>query len=244
MERSNSYAWSMSEYGAEHSFAKIADASDEDSEHSVESDNGSQCGSEHLAEVDGKDEAASLDGSHSVEKYEEDNDGKDENVADVTNRSSEVSVVNPFEVDIRQQQDANGLEGLLQPQEKVEVEKSGYVLEWLRSEYISTRGLNLGVINSSILASAMEAQSGKWDKITLGYISDVISMIHQFILDGLKHVCTDERVEETILATLVDEGLLSRYTKAMDQARFLLSVERSGTPMTLNSHFSNNVEKL
>ena len=37
--------------------------------------------------------------------------------------------------------------------------------------------------------------------------------------------------------------LTKRYVKAINQVKFLLEVERGGTPMTLNHYFNDNLEK-
>ena len=78
--------------------------------------------------------------------------------------------------------------------------------------------------------------------IAIGYIKDVISMAHTFIRDLLRIVCLDLRVREALMAVLMDE-LLVKYKAALDHVHFLLHVERTGTPATLNHYFTDNLEK-
>jgi hypothetical protein len=73
-------------------------------------------------------------------------------------------------------------------------------------------------------------------------VSDVVSITHTFIKKLLALVCVDERVTRELLSTLSD-GLIGRYNTALDHTRFLLNVERIGTPITLNTYFNENLEK-
>lgn len=78
----------------------------------------------------------------------------------------------------------------------------------------------------------MKKQSTKWTALALGYTSDVITMIHNFIVGVLERVCPDDRVRENLLSVLMGD-LIKRYKEAERQIEFLLHVERVGTPMTL-----------
>lgn len=155
---------------------------------------------------------------------------------------SETSTEDDREWDIRGECDAPGLEDVLQPPKTIRSCVTGSTASWLRDVYESSRGFELGTFDSSILATTMKAQSSNWTLITLGYVSDVISLVHRFVTTALGFVCHDERVRDELSASLM-EGLTNRYEKAMEQARFLLSVERSGTPLTLNHYFNDNLEK-
>ena len=87
-----------------------------------------------------------------------------------------------------------------------------------------------------------KAQSKNWDAIALGYISDVISIVHAFIQELLNTMCTDKRVLRSLSDVLLDH-LIERYKKSIEQTKFILSVERSGTPLTTNHYFTDNLEK-
>ncbi|KAK4981722.1 hypothetical protein LTR66_009763 [Elasticomyces elasticus] len=67
-------------------------------------------------------------------------------------------------------------------------------------------------------------------------------MAHVFISDLLQLVCPDQRVREELMSVLVEE-LSTKYHGARDHVRFLLWVERNGTPTTLNHYFSDNLEE-
>jgi hypothetical protein len=88
----------------------------------------------------------------------------------------------------------------------------------------------------------MKKQSLKWISLANGYIGDIITIVHDYITKGLRQVCTDGKVSENLLSFLKDK-LLERYQSAIDDVGFLLSVERSITPMTLNHYLNDNLEK-
>jgi hypothetical protein len=88
----------------------------------------------------------------------------------------------------------------------------------------------------------MKRQSTKWTGLALGYISDVVVTVHNFILGLLRSICADERVRTNLLSILMDE-LVERYKEALEKVSFLLYVERVGTPITQNHYFNDNLEK-
>ena len=56
-------------------------------------------------------------------------------------------------------------------------------LEWLATVYKTSRGFELGTFDNSLIAMTMKTQSSKWEGLALGYISDIVSMAHTFIID-------------------------------------------------------------
>lgn len=76
----------------------------------------------------------------------------------------------------------------------------------------------------------------------MGFLSDVIVMVHGFVESALAAVCTDENVREALVNRLSDE-LISRYQKAISNTQFILEVENSNTPMTYNHYFNENLQK-
>ena len=146
------------------------------------------------------------------------------------------------ELEIRKIADPPELDEILHPQENLPGCRKECIIEWLKNVYHASRGFELGTFDSSILATTMKAQSSKWTKLALGYVSDIVSIAHNFIKRLLALVCVDERVTRELLSTLSD-GLIGRYSTALDHARFLLDVERVGTPITLNNYFNENLEK-
>lgn len=115
-------------------------------------------------------------------------------------------------------------------------------MEWLSRVYGSSRGFELGTFDSSLIAITMKTQSSKWEKLALGYISDLASMAHTFIVDLLRLLCPDSRVRDGLMSVMT-ERLIEKYKDALDHVRFLLHVERMGRPTTLNRCFHENLEE-
>ena len=134
------------------------------------------------------------------------------------------------------------LDEILHEAESLPVCKQRGIAGWLKTVYESSRGFGLGTFDSSILATTMKKQSSKWTGLALGYVSDVVAITHAFITKLLSSICADDHVTRELLSALMD-GLMQRYTKALDQVQFLLGVERMGTPMTLDNHFNENLNK-
>ena len=112
---------------------------------------------------------------------------------------------------------------------------------WLTETYNTTRGLELGTFDPSLLATVWQQQSSDWEDIALGYISDVVTMAHEFTVDLLKHMRLGDRVRKGLLGVLRD-SLVDRYEKAIGHTKFLLKTERKGTPITMNQYFAENLE--
>lgn len=113
---------------------------------------------------------------------------------------------------------------------------------WLKDEYTTSRGFELGTFGGSLLATTIKTQSSNWVDLAVGYISDVVSMAHTFILTLLDRICPNSRVCDGIVSVML-EPLRLMYKRAIDHTDFLLEVERMGTPTTLNHYFNDNLEK-
>lgn len=113
---------------------------------------------------------------------------------------------------------------------------------WIEKQYRDSRGFEIGTFSFTLLSTTMKQQSEHWTSITHGYIGDVVTMTHQFILKALEIACPDDRVRCNLMSVLMDK-LLGRYRNAIDKVKFLLYVERSGTPMTLNHYLNSNLQK-
>lgn len=85
-------------------------------------------------------------------------------------------------------------------------------------------------------------QSAKWEAIALDYICDVVCIVHSFNKALLKNVCTNKQVRDGLASVLLEQ-LMTRYANFISQVVFILNVERSGTPQTLNHYFNENLEK-
>lgn len=119
---------------------------------------------------------------------------------------------------------------------------NGSIQAWLKEVYRNARGFEIGTLNSSLLAVTMKRQAVKWRSLALGYIADVATMVHTFVVDLLLVVCPIERIRSGIMSLLID-GLLDQYKLAISHVKFLLEVELNGTPATLNHYFNDNLEK-
>lgn len=66
-------------------------------------------------------------------------------------------------------------------------------------------------------------------------------IIHRFLIIAQEALCTDARIREEIWSSILDD-VLNRYKMAMEQAMFLVSVERDKRPYTLNHYFNENFQ--
>lgn len=117
------------------------------------------------------------------------------------------------------------------------------ILGWLKSVYRRSRGFELGTFDSSLLATTMKIQAEKWRQITLGYVSDMIALVHNFVIELLQHILPGNRQVTDNLAAVLYDHLRGRYEVALQHANFLLSVELEGTPATYNHYFQDTLEK-
>ena len=125
---------------------------------------------------------------------------------------------------------------------KVRNPQQNNILSWLKDLYTGSRGFEMGSFDPSLLTTIWRKQSAKWDNLAFGYICDMVTLVHKFMKQLLVHCCRDERVCGG-LESLLSEHLLERYKKAIDHVKFVLEVERGGTPMTTNHYFADNLEK-
>ena len=143
---------------------------------------------------------------------------------------------------IRHTQPEPELEDILHDDRQVPMPKSDGIIPWLEDVYKSSRGFELGTFDASLLPVIWKKQSANWDDFALGYVSDVVSLVHKFIFALISAICDDERVRSALMSMLMD-GLIDRYTKSIEHAKFIITVEKDGTPLTLNHYFAENLEK-
>jgi hypothetical protein len=115
------------------------------------------------------------------------------------------------------------------------------IMDWAEKLYIKSRGPDLGTFGGDVLASALKEQTRKWPDMTQGYLGEVIVVVHRFIVILLDVICADPHVRREIWAEIQEE-LVNRYKGAMNQALFLVSVEREKRPYTLNHYFNENLQ--
>ena len=164
-------------------------------------------------------------------------DVKSEEAEEPTNVESEEQA----KVHLRTTGNHDKLEDLMYGEHTIDGTVGKDTLEWIKRVYKDSRGFELGTFDSSLLAMTMKTQSVKWEDLALGYISDVVSMAHSFIVDLLKELCPDVRMRNG-LSNVLMEDLVKMYRSAIDHVHFLLHVERAGTPATLNQYFSECLE--
>ena len=116
------------------------------------------------------------------------------------------------------------------------------IMPWLKDVYTNSRGFELGTFDSSLLPVIWKKQSVNWDHLALGYVSDIVFIVHNFISTLISAICDDQRVQSALMSVLMD-GLIDCYKKSIDHTKFIISVEKDGTPQTLNHYFAENLEK-
>ena len=133
------------------------------------------------------------------------------------------------------------LEEVMYDQNAIAEPSDECILAWLTEIYTTSRGFEMGTFDPSLLAIIMKKQSVNWTGLALGYISDMVSLIHSFIINLLHRICSDRRVQIGLQSMLMD-GLIDMYKQAFKHVQFILDVERTGTPRTLNHYFNDNLE--
>jgi hypothetical protein len=76
----------------------------------------------------------------------------------------------------------------------------------------------------------------------LGYVSDVIVLVHRFITTAIKAIVPDDLMAYSLFCILQD-SLQHQYKRAIEQVDFLLHIEPSGTLLTTYHYFNENLEK-
>ncbi|KAM7185382.1 P-loop containing nucleoside triphosphate hydrolase protein [Rhypophila sp. PSN 637] len=119
------------------------------------------------------------------------------------------------------------------------------IMAWIDSIYSRSRGVDLFSYSSNLPANAFREQSADWACMTQQYVSNIIFVLHRFIIYALDFICTDKALFEKVKSSILDgdDGLLIRYQKAMKKATFLVNVERDQKPYTLSHEFSTLVEE-
>ncbi|KHN94156.1 Dynamin, GTPase domain protein [Metarhizium album ARSEF 1941] len=119
----------------------------------------------------------------------------------------------------------------------------GDIMGWINRIYHRSRGADLTTFGPGLLLGAFREQSNKWAPFVKLYMSKVILIIHRFVMTVLARVCPDPRVLDELQSAL-DADLRERYQAGMDQALFLVSIERDMKPYTLNQAFSRELQRL
>lgn len=123
-------------------------------------------------------------------------------------------------LDISTTKDHPDIEDLVHKNRRVTVTSDQDTLSWLKDEYRSSRGFELGTFDASLLAINMKQQAINWCDLALGYVSDIISLVHSFILGVLQQIAPSARVFEGVKSCVTDD-IACMYGVAMSQTKFL-----------------------
>ena len=143
---------------------------------------------------------------------------------------------------VRYERNHTDLEDITQEKSLIPLPRTSGIKQWLEEVYKSSRGFELGTFDASLLPIIWRKQSARWESLALGYVEDIVSLVHSFTVDLLAKICKDPRARQALHLFLLDH-LTDRYKRSIDHTKFLLTVERSGTPMTMNHYFADNLEK-
>lgn len=117
------------------------------------------------------------------------------------------------------------------------------ILGWLKVVYRRSRGFEIGTFDSSLVVTMMNRQARKWRHLALGYVSDIITLVHSFVMEVLQHIIPGNRHVRDRLSSLLSDQLRSSYAAALKHTEFLVSVELEGTPATHNHYFKDTLDK-
>ena len=134
------------------------------------------------------------------------------------------------------------LDDLMHDDTRIPEPKKSGIKEWLIAVYKTSQGFELGTFDPALLPIVWKKQSKNWDTLALAYIDDIVAIVHRFTITLLSSICKDERTRRGLISILLEE-LTERYKKAINHTNYLLTVERSGTPLTTNHYFADNLEK-
>lgn len=134
------------------------------------------------------------------------------------------------------------LDEILHENCQVPAPKRTGIIPWLNDVYKSSQGFELGDFDPSLLRSMLRKQSANWDNLALGYVGDIVCLVHEFTVALISALCKDQRVQSALMSVLMD-GLIERYKKSIEYTKFILYVEKVGTPLTENHYFADNLEK-
>jgi hypothetical protein len=166
----------------------------------------------------------------------------------------------PFEIPLRKYPELDGI--ILSDEFQCPKPSKGPIIGHIQEVFESNRGPELGTVSrllcnlhneylvngilqfgGTILATIFEEQSEKWELLVLSHTSNVIALVHDYIFQLLSELCPDRQIRDQLWHVVLVDKLTDAYRKAMTHARFLLAVERGGTPSTYNHYFNANLQK-
>ncbi|KAH8911372.1 interferon-induced GTP-binding protein Mx2 [Coniochaeta sp. PMI_546] len=135
------------------------------------------------------------------------------------------------------------LEGIIAELEECEPPSDESLMDHIKLVYERSRGPELGTFGSAILGTVFKEQSKKWRKLVMSHVSRAILLVHDFIVQLLQDIVTDQNVRNALWEDCLFDRLCAAYKRAMRHANFLLDIELSAKPYTYNKYFSANLNK-
>ncbi|OBT65552.1 hypothetical protein VE03_05034 [Pseudogymnoascus sp. 23342-1-I1] len=117
------------------------------------------------------------------------------------------------------------------------------ILDWIRRQYLESRGYGLPAIDLRILPVLWQKQSHNWGGITLSFINDVIVYVHDFICRLLSIVCPESKVRNALLSIFMDD-LVAKYSSAIKHVEYILKVEHRGTLLTKDESYGTALNEM
>lgn len=115
------------------------------------------------------------------------------------------------------------------------------IMEWIKTLYLQSRGMDLGTFSSDLLSVAFGEQSRQWEDLVKVYMGEVVRLIHHFMNEALHHVCKDDDIIQGLWSAITDP-VLEKYMAGQAQAALLVDIERHQRSFTLNSVFNDEVQ--
>jgi hypothetical protein len=116
-----------------------------------------------------------------------------------------------------------------------------YVLPITNSIYSVTH--ILFQFGGTILATVFEEQLEKWEPLVLSRTSKAIALVYDYIFELLVKLCPEMEVRDQLWDALLVDQLRDACRRAMSHARFLLSIEGGGRPLTFNHYFNATLQQ-
>jgi len=154
----------------------------------------------------------------------------------------ELSIPPQADVEVRTVKDHPDIEDLTHENASVPAPSDDDIIDWIDELYRDSRGFELGTFDATILGVILKEQAANWGYLAHGYISDMIALVHNFIVVVLQQVAPSRRVSDGIRSLLLDD-LTKMYRDAINHTQFLLDIELRGTPATYNHYFNENLQK-
>ncbi|KAL1910927.1 hypothetical protein Sste5344_003099 [Sporothrix stenoceras] len=130
---------------------------------------------------------------------------------------------------------------IIAPTKKFPPPAQGPLTGLIQKVYKNTRGPELGTFNGTVLATIFRMITTRWEPLILAHVSTAILSVHGYIHNLLLEICPDPTLRDMLWEVLLRDELRARYKAAMAHSSFLISIERSGLPITLNHHFNTTV---